>query len=86
VVDKDGLDLAKLAVGGGQCGLAEFVERGFVAHEGTDLVALADAEVACGVETGALLHEGVDDLEPQCFSQFSQFGQRGFELEIAHVG
>jgi hypothetical protein len=53
--------------------------------EGADFLALAGAEVGRGVEAGALLGEGGDDLEAQRLGQVAQFGQRGFELDVAHV-
>ena len=49
VVDQDGFDLVADVVG----------------DEVVDFLALADAEITGGIETGAFLDEGLDDLEAQ---------------------
>ena len=60
--------------------------RELASDEGTDLVALADAEIARGIERIAVLGEGSNDLVAERLREFAQLRQRGFEFEIGHVG
>ena len=82
VVDQQRLDRAGARHGVGRCGL----EAGLGGHELAHLLALADPQIAVGVEAGALLGEGVHHAVAERLRQLAQFGERGFELGVADVG
>ena len=54
--------------------------------EGPDLLALADAEIARGVERVAVLGERSKDLVAERLRELAQLRQRGVELEVGHMG
>ena len=85
MVDQQHLDALELR-GRRVAGALVACSAGLAFHEFAHLLALARAQVGCGVEVGALLGEGLHHPITQGLRQFAQFGERGLEIPVAHVG
>ena len=85
MVDQQHLDALELR-GRRVAGALVACSAGLTFHEFAHFLALARTQVGRGVEVGALLGEGLHRPITQGLRQLAQFGERGFEIPVAHVG
>ena len=65
VVDENRVDFRQIRLGERQYLIPRLIKNRLAMHKGANLLALADTQITRRIEAGALLHEGMDDLEAQ---------------------